>query len=271
MEISIVNQNLSAAVKDPLLKNRSDAEFDREDFIYEQPMKFDGFESKRTYSRSDQAKNADTYEASAEKENARTYSPEDLLTESEKNSRPISMFSSFGSKNSRTAIMIDPFFYQRLQNDPQLYKKYSEEIESIKRSASSSSGGGKETVSIYYIDKDGRINCTTFTKTKSRRSSVQTAAERLAKIKLKNAKRKKLKQELEKKLSKRKEQELRLKGEKKKAQKEKTKRNSKKNTSLEYNMLKNAANKKSGGVSFSVGFSSYDPLQTESRKQTERI
>ena len=172
------------------------------------------------------------------------------------------------SHRGKSFIVIDPKFYKRLSEDPDLAEKYANEIENMikadKQFEQQAKRQGKTVVSRgWYIDKDGYVNGWSITKTAPKKKGfLETMRENAEKIRKKKKKREKDQKDLERKRSQRKEEKLRLEGKKRAAAKEKLRRSKIKRVSV-YDLRDLVKIRRQQSSSVSISCSRTNPMDTK--------
>lgn len=168
-------------------------------------------------------------------------------------------------RRGKSFILIDPKFYKRLAEDPELADKYAAEIENMikadKQFEQQAKRQGKTVVSRgWYIDKDGYVNGWSITKTEPKKKGfLETMRENTEKIRLKKKKKEKEQKDLERKRSQRREEKLRLEGRKRAAAKEKLRRSKIKRISV-YELSDLYKTKQQPRASVSISTSRTNPM-----------
>lgn len=172
------------------------------------------------------------------------------------------------SHRGKSFIVIDPKFYKRLAEDPELAEKYADEIENMikadKQFEQQAKRQGKTVVSRgWYIDKDGYVNGWSITKNAPKKKGfLETMRENAEKIRKKKKKREKQQKDLERKRSQRKEEKLRLEGKKRAAAKEKLRRSKIKRLTV-YDLRDLVKVRRQQSSSVSISCSRTNPMDTK--------
>ena len=169
------------------------------------------------------------------------------------------------SRQGKSFILIDPKFYKRLSEDPELAEKYAGEIENMikadRQFEQQAKRQGKTVISRgWYIDKDGCVNSWSITKKEPKKKGfLETMRENTEKIRLKKKKKEKERKDLEHKRSQRKEERLRLEGKKRAAAKEKLRRSKIKRVNI-YELSDLYKTKQQPRASVSISTSRRNPM-----------
>lgn len=175
-----------------------------------------------------------------------------------------SLYSYAIKTGKKSVIMIDPEFMSSIRDNPEMLKRYADEIETMKKLDKqferSCKQKGKTIVSRgWRIEKDGSISSWSVVKTerKATKGNLERMREMQEKLLKKKNKKKKEQARLEEKRSKRKEERLLLEGRKKSAMREQIKRKTKKAKIYEFNRIvpRSNPNKKISSISISCGSS----------------
>ena len=172
------------------------------------------------------------------------------------------------NRRGKSFILIDPKFYKRLAEDPELADKYASEIENMikadKQFEQQAKRQGKTVVSRgWYIDKDGYVNGWSITKTAPKKKGfLETMRENAEKIRKKKKKKEKAQKDLERKRSERKEEKLRLEGKKRSAAKEKLRRSKIKRITV-YDLRDLVKERRQRSASVSISYSRTNPMDTK--------